>query len=1755
MPRQRGRQTETRAVLAEQDQRDGEDVAARRVPQVGPAEHEGDASRGQAQTGMAARAAMRSLAKAGLVATRAVSAEPDQQSEEDTARRVLYPEGEFGASGSSGKRLAASRVQLHASVAAADNGTGQGLKAGARARAARLALARAVLPHRTDELQPRRATSLANASARRKRSEESAAPHQSSSVPEPTQGAAQEGVGTPHRAGRQAAETDAVEQVPDETILKESSDVSVSSSEAPGVVQSSSNSSCGSTTAGVDAEVTIVSELAETYNKRIEEGEHGVASIGDQGPDANLSAFYTPQGAAGGVRVQENSAPEESSAGAMSGKDLHDLIALMQIQAAEIATQSQVLRKHEESLKLLPSYSDLLTKHEAQLATHSRILEQYGPRLEGFVQTQERVADLLKSRENQNGLMAQLVRFFPTVWTQYKSASREEGLPGGADYVQSLETCAAEGKGMLKPGRDLLHELDERRIEVAQVAGECEAIRARVQALDEHSVSSQTHIRDVETHVGQLQNDLTEVRENAECERRKLQSATDRLAAVCKKVSEGLTQVATGANELRVDVSQFDSLLSRLETLEGTFIERSRSALAPTLEQLFARVEGFQSVLDEQLTNDQWENIQRQDGQIRGLQTELAEVRLLCQTLQVSHNALAMSPTPSPLQAQIGAPFTPFQVAPFPSPMQQPTMIPLAWPQQQFLLQELQQACAGAHERLNSVSTRQREQEQIQGEMDVAIGDCAESLLAVDRRLAAIEHRTSRGPASLESGETEVSLISTGRESAVHAREMVELRCRIEELRSSRTSSRSDPEFVAVREEVTDLSQGMDSLWKTGRSQHKEVQTRLEEVREDVQEVAHKVQLLQQRLRDEAMRSWWTEQFDASGVMARLEQMTAVQNGTDLPTDSEAPAFGECFESLLAKAVAEGKVLDPPLFYSALNEELRADWDVYARRIYGQLRTEFRSGITEAMLEVCQLKDEVFPGWREEVFPAETKVQGNASAVHFSGVAELETDAVSANENIQEDSTDKASTDTPEGNEEIRAGSGIESKVTENSITVPDGREYSSLARQREEMRTERHRTLTLDVESEVREEPIPTAAGRGRSELAGQTEALRAERHRGLTDDMATWKIKPGGADTTPWRPGESLSTFANRQGPTAGGARGRYRGGVRGAAWGQEPEASRAAGSYRGRAPAGRPSFGRGAEDGQRRSHYGPELTSRTDFASRRGSQERMGMARDAAGCEESLLPDTSNVLGPQSFGNSLASPFRHPHMSVLPPASDISTHLSAGIVLSYYFEHKNDRFYKKSEQDEFSTEQKTNKVVLAEEEYWHGDTTRMAFVSSGNVEKQGVFQLLDRLENKFYMYNVVLQRQRLQLLYESFSKVQHHMDNLRKLIEMQSAAAGAQHQGLRWREIRRIVLDNFAPADWWPQTLALWRASMTQGPRPGHIWLTEYCHWSAVIQRCLPGNQRAIAPEFEAVMLRGGVSSRCDEALRTRAFNFDVYDHGQVMQNILEVCHHHSDGLGETKQSKAEVRRSAAESSARETLATELGFTDLAHLSTSTGSTVEAVLKAVRADKELEAACKRVAYTGAMADMLHGKGVTEADFKERMRQGQCVLCGSPDHRLYTCPGYSQSLMDELKANTQQQTQARWAHDRAQYAGREQYWQEKAKRAQEVAKNRQEQINSLTRSGHNREFQQRFTPNQAPAATAGGDGALKAVKKQARSARDTRRSARSERAAPASVREAREAHSDLSSVSSASSDESAEWLYQMGELGNGGPGSPHRS
>ena len=498
-----------------------------------------------------------------------------------------------------------------------------------------------------------------------------------------------------------------------------------------------------------------------------------------------------------------------------------------------------------------------------------------------------------------------------------------------------------------------------------------------------------------------------------------------------------------------------------------------------------------------------------------------------------------------------------------------------------------------------------------------------------------------------------------------------------------------------------------------------------------------------------------------------------------------------------------------------------------------------------------------------------------------------------------------------------------------------------------------------------------------------------------------------------------------------------------------------------------------------------------------------------------------------------------------------------LRAGNVLSWYFEHKHKLFYDRTEPLEFDTEMRVQKPPsLVDEEYWLGDRTRMAHVGSKEVAKQGVFQLLVRLENKFVIHNVVLQRQRLILLYESFSKVPGLYEELLSTINGEQPGG----EGIPWRKIRSLVLDTFSPPDWWAQTLELWRASQVQGSRPGHIWLNEFDHWMSVIQQCLPDHERALPDQFEAKLLRGGVSIRCHNALLGRSVGVDMNDPVQVKTQIRLVCSEYADGLAGEKKDKGELRRAAADSaqaasSARETLATDLGFASQAELSALTqGASVAGVLKAIRTDRDLEAVCKRVHYSGAMADMLHNSGVTESMFQERMSKGQCVLCGATDHRLYTCPNYSQSKLDDLKAKAIQTTQVqmldRWAGERAADGDRF--------RSRESKLLREHQVNQLTRAGQNRHFTHNFRSNRAQEVAQGGrppedDGALKVSHRPpGQSTKSSRRSARPDRSAPPSVRDTRAEISETDSRSSFSSDNSA-LSWQFAEAGNAKSGSPH--
>ena len=514
-------------------------------------------------------------------------------------------------------------------------------------------------------------------------------------------------------------------------------------------------------------------------------------------------------------------------------------------------------------------------------------------------------------------------------------------------------------------------------------------------------------------------------------------------------------------------------------------------------------------------------------------------------------------------------------------------------------------------------------------------------------------------------------------------------------------------------------------------------------------------------------------------------------------------------------------------------------------------------------------------------------------------------------------------------------------------------------------------------------------------------------------------------------------------------------------------------------------------------------------------------------------------------------------------VPRAAGRRADFSAGAILSIYFEQKNSNFFQETAPDEFSTDTKTYRepiITLSEFQHWHGNTENMVFVPSEEVKRQGIFQLVDRLEEVFKIHRVVLQRHRLQLLQKAFSKVPQHRDQLIAHLEVGEASARQRKVPFTWREIRRIVLDQFSPIDWWPQLLRIWRESQVQGHRKAVLWLTDYHHWAAVMNKILPDQQPALTDAFQGLLLRGGVSSRLDEELRRREPHFDVYDPQQVADQIRLVSSQFSDGLMETKKEKGEVRRAAAEATARDELAHEWGFDSYQHLTEATnGMSPPKIVKLIQADQEMEIACKRITYAGALADFLHNQGVSKEEFDRRMRDGSCVCCGDKSHRLYSCPVYNSKALEDVKSHTTAQVLAKkdaevsqqLSHERDAWRTKEARLRDRAQRLRQESAEAREQVNLLTRAGRNRQFRQNFHSNRVQDVATGPPHDLRVAAGAVpvtTTHRAARTHARRDRAAPSIP----EGESDFSSATSSS--DLDELINDYRESGNGVAGSSLR-
>ena len=46
--------------------------------------------------------------------------------------------------------------------------------------------------------------------------------------------------------------------------------------------------------------------------------------------------------------------------------------------------------------------------------------------------------------------------------------------------------------------------------------------------------------------------------------------------------------------------------------------------------------------------------------------------------------------------------------------------------------------------------------------------------------------------------------------------------------------------------------------------------------------------------------------------------------------------------------------------------------------------------------------------------------------------------------------------------------------------------------------------------------------------------------------------------------------------------------------------------------------------------------------------------------------------------------------------------------------------------------------------------------------------------------------------------------------------------------------------------------------------------------------------------------------------------------------------------------------------------------------------------------------VVYSGALAELLRSRGISEQEFQRRKQEKECVYCTSKDHFLFSCPEY---------------------------------------------------------------------------------------------------------------------------------------------------------
>jgi hypothetical protein len=283
------------------------------------------------------------------------------------------------------------------------------------------------------------------------------------------------------------------------------------------------------------------------------------------------------------------------------------------------------------------------------------------------------------------------------------------------------------------------------------------------------------------------------------------------------------------------------------------------------------------------------------------------------------------------------------------------------------------------------------------------------------------------------------------------------------------------------------------------------------------------------------------------------------------------------------------------------------------------------------------------------------------------------------------------------------------------------------------------------------------------------------------------------------------------------------------------------------------------------------------------------------------------------------------------------------------------------------------------------WWGKRTMF---DAQDPKSQGICAAITKLQLHFKHENMLTSRRRttaLEKMIMSSADRQYFLG----MVKVREHALGRK---LTYEEARRLCLDLFCPNDFLSQSLSVWRKNLDQGARPGSQWLASMLQYRRLCDNMTPGSEPAFSDAFFALLLRAGVSESIEnEIART---DYAVYDSADTMERIDEVSRRlPNDGAG----TKASVNRLQGQE--------------------MDPATVAAVKMA---NVMVEVNRTAVVYSGALAELMKERGISEQEFQRRKQEKECVWCSSKDHFLFSCPDYVTNGLNKSRAQGQQQGRA---------------------------------------------------------------------------------------------------------------------------------------